>query len=75
LKNPSAMLELLVIVFWIVVNTPHKEIAFVKKEFWKMFYEDQKAYGFDTPQWLHSRIDVKKQKFIIIQGVEVCEKV
>jgi len=54
---------------------PHEKIAFVKEEFWKMFYEDQKAYGFDIPQWLHSRTNVKKQKFIIIQGVEVCEKV
>jgi hypothetical protein len=47
----------------------------VKEEFWKMFYEDQKVYGFDTPQRLHSRTNVKKQKFIIIQVVEVCEKV
>jgi hypothetical protein len=29
---------------------PHEKIAFVKEEFWKMFYEDQKAYGFDIPQ-------------------------
>jgi len=29
---------------------PHEKNAFVKEEFWKMFYEGQKAYGFDTPQ-------------------------
>jgi hypothetical protein len=39
-----------------------------------MFCEDKKAYGLDIPQWLHSKVDVRKQKFIIIQGVEACEK-
>jgi hypothetical protein len=29
---------------------PHEKIAFMKEEFWKMFYVNQKAYGFDTPQ-------------------------
>jgi hypothetical protein len=51
-----------------------EKIALMRKEFWKMFCEDKKAYGLDIPQWLHSKVDVRKQKFIIIQGVEACEK-
>ncbi len=53
---------------------PHKKTALMRKEFWKLSYEDQKAYGLDIPWWLHSRIDVKKQNFITIQGFKACEK-
>jgi hypothetical protein len=38
----------------------------MKEEFWKMSYEDQKAYDLDISQWLHSGVDVKKQKLITI---------
>jgi hypothetical protein len=34
--------------------------ALMKKEFWKMSYQDRKAYGLDIPQQLHLRVDVKK---------------
>ncbi len=45
---------------------PHEKIALMKEEFWKMSYENQKAYDLDISQWLHSRVDVKKQKLITI---------
>jgi hypothetical protein len=37
-----------------------KKIALMKEEFWKMLYENKKAYGLDIPQQLHLRVDVKK---------------
>ncbi len=40
---------------------PHEKTTLnVRKEFWKMFYEDQKVYGLNIPRQLHLKVDVRK---------------
>ncbi len=42
---------------------PHEKTTLnVRKEFWKMFYENQKVYGLDIPQQLHLKANVRKWK-------------
>jgi hypothetical protein len=45
----------------------------LRKEFWGMSFEEHRAYGMDIPRRLHVRIDIKQQKFIMIQEINICE--
>jgi hypothetical protein len=35
--------------------------------------EEHKTYGIDIPKRLHVRVDMKQQKFITIQEINICE--
>ncbi len=45
----------------------------LREEFWGLSFENHKADGMDIPSRLHVRGDMKQQKFITIQEIEICE--
>jgi hypothetical protein len=45
----------------------------LKQKFWSLSFENYKAYGLDIPRRLHMKGDGNKQKFIIIQGLDIYE--
>jgi hypothetical protein len=49
------------------------EKTLLKQEFWSLSFENRKAYGLDIPKRLHTRGVESGQKFITIQGLDICE--
>jgi hypothetical protein len=45
----------------------------LRYKFWNLSFEDQRAYGLDIPRRLHMRGVRIEHKFIIIQGLDICE--
>jgi hypothetical protein len=38
-----------------------------------LFFENHKTYGLDIPKKLHMKGDGRWQKFIIVQGLDICK--
>jgi len=54
---------------------PHEKTLLLKQEFWSLSFEDRIAYGLNIPRRLHTRGVGSKRKFIIIQGLDICETI
>jgi hypothetical protein len=52
---------------------PHEKTLLLRQEFWSLSFEDCKTYGLNIPRRLCTRGDINKQKFIIIQGLNIYE--
>jgi hypothetical protein len=59
---------------WIVVkHFPREKTLLLRYKFWNLSFEDWRAYGLDILRRLHMRGVKIEQKFIIIQGLDICE--
>jgi hypothetical protein len=45
----------------------------LREEFWGLFFEERRVYGMDIPRRLHVRANIKQQKFITIQEINIYE--
>jgi hypothetical protein len=45
----------------------------LREKFWGLSFEEHKAYGMDIPRTLHVRANMKQQKLIIIQEIDIYE--
>ncbi len=62
-----------VALYKIVVNIFCCEKMLFRKEFWCLSFEDHRTYGLDIPKRLHMKGNMKRQKFIIVQEMEIYE--
>jgi hypothetical protein len=53
----------------------HKNTLLLRQEFWGLSFEDHKTYGLDIPRRLHTKGNGRWQKFITIQGLDICKNV
>jgi hypothetical protein len=51
----------------------HAKTLLLRQKFWSLSFEDCRTHGLNIPRRLHMRGDGGWQKFITIQGVDVCE--
>jgi hypothetical protein len=51
----------------------HEKTLLLRQKFWSLSFEDHQTYGLDIPKRLHIRGIQNQQKFIIIQGLYICE--
>jgi len=54
-------------------HVPYEKTLLLKQEFWSFSFEDYKTYGWHIPRRLHTRGVRSGWKFIIIQGLDICE--
>ncbi len=50
-----------------------QEKTLLRQEFWSLLFENHKTYGLDIPRSLHMKGDGRWQKFITIQGLDICK--
>jgi hypothetical protein len=53
----------------------HGKILLLRQEFWSLSFENRTTYGLDFPRRLHTRGNGSRQKFLIIQGLDICKTI
>jgi hypothetical protein len=48
-------------------------MLFLRQKYWRLSFQEQRAYGLDIPKRLHMKRDIRSQKFLIMQGVDFCK--
>jgi len=51
----------------------HGKILLLRQEFKNLSFEDYMTYGLDFPRRLHMRGNGSRQKFLTIQGLDICK--
>jgi len=51
----------------------HEKTLLLRKKFWGPSFQDYRMYGLNIPRRLDTRRNMKQQKVITIQEIDICE--